>query len=389
MGPGRLPSIWLAGTLFTACADTGSDPSTSGPQSATCELVANGHGSAGSVAVSAETVVSGLEVPWGIAFISADEWLVTERPGRVRLVRAGALEAEPVATVQASEAGEGGLLGIALHPDFSVNSLFFLYVTVAAGGATRNQVELWRLSADHGSASREQIVIDQIPGAAFHDGGRLRIGPDGMLYVGTGDARSPDLSQDEGSPAGKVLRLTLDGAVPADNPTAGEAFYVSGVRNVQAFDWRDDGALVIADHGPSGELGRSGHDEVSVARAGDNLGWPTIYGCQSRSGMVSPSLTWAEAAPPGGAAFYRGSQIPEWQGSFLVGTLGSRHLHRVVFESPESAQVAEHEVYFDGELGRLREVVMGPDGELYVTTSNCDGRGTCAPERDRIVRITR
>jgi glucose/arabinose dehydrogenase len=128
---------------------------------------------------------------------------------------------------------------------------------------------------------------------------------------------------------------------------------------------------------------------VSVARAGDNLGWPAIYGCQSRSGMVSPSLTWAEAAPPGGAAFYRGTQIPEWQGSFLVGTLGSRHLHRVVFESPESARVAEHEVYFDGELGRLRDVVMGPDGELYVTTSNCDGRGTCPSERDRIVRITR
>ena len=203
MGAGRLPSLWLAGTLLSACADTNSDPSTSGPQSATCELVADGHGPAGSVAVSAETVVSGLEVPWGIAFISADEWLVTERPGRVRLVRAGALEAEPVATLQASEAGEGGLLGIALHPDFSVNSLFFLYVTVAAGGTTRNQVELWRLSADHGSASREQIVIDQIPGAAFHDGGRLRIGPDGMLYVGTGDARSPDLSQDEGSPAAR------------------------------------------------------------------------------------------------------------------------------------------------------------------------------------------
>ncbi|HET8541778.1 MAG TPA: PQQ-dependent sugar dehydrogenase [Anaeromyxobacter sp.] len=152
---------------------------------------------------------------------------------------------------------------------------------------------------------------------------------------------------------------------------------------------RDDGSLVVADHGPSGELGRRGHDEVTVARAGANLGWPDIYGCEARAGMASPVLAFREATPPGGGAVYRGDAIPAWKGSFLVGTLRSRHLHRVALAADGS--LASHEVYLEGDppagLGRVREVVQGPDGALWVTTSNCDGRGTCPSEKDAIVRI--
>src|SRR5690606_11806311 len=147
----------------------------------------------------------------------------------------------------------------------------------------------------------------------------------------------------------------------------------------QGFDWRDRETLYVTDHGHSGERMRRAHDEVNVARAGDNLGWPGIYSCESREGMVSPSLTFEEALPPGGAAVYTGDAIPEWKGSLLIGTLGSRHLHRVVFDSREPRRVDQHEVYLRSTYGRLREVLMGPDGHLYVTTSNCDGRGSCGP----------
>src|SRR5437588_439412 len=184
-----------------------------------------------------------------------------------------------------------------------------------------------------------------------------------MLYVGTGDARNPNAAQDVDSPSGKVLRLTADGAVPRDNPWPGKAAFVTGVRNTEGFDWWDARTLVITDHGPSGELDRKGHDEVNVAKPGDNLGWPTIYGCEATQGLVAPLLTWQSAAPPGGAALYRGSKIPEWKGSLLIGVLGAKHLHRVAFDPADPTKIALHETYFDDQFGRLREVAMGPDGD--------------------------
>lgn len=356
----------------------------------TCQLVEEGFGRRGTVNVRVEEVVQGLEVPWGIAFLPNNDMLVTERPGRVRLVRNGRLQPQPVATLSVTaRGGEGGLLGIALHPQFASNRLFYLYYTTDQGGGSVNRVERWRLSQDGQRAQRDRIILDNIPVAAFHNGGRLRFGPDGMLYIGTGDAREPGTSQDADSLAGKILRVTPDGQVPPDNPIPGNPAFISGIRNTQGFDWLDRNTLLVTDHGPSGELGRRGRDEVTVARAGDNLGWPTIYGCQARSGLVNPSISWVSAVPPGGAAIYTGNAIPEWKGSLIIGTLGSRHLHRVVFNSNNPGQVQQHEVYLQGVQGRLREVIMSPNGELYVTTSNCDARGDCPPERDKILRITR
>jgi aldose sugar dehydrogenase len=207
--------------------------------------------------------------------------------------------------------------------------------------------------------------------------------------VGTGDAREPSRAQDVASSAGKLLRLTLDGAVPQDNPFPGQPAFLLGVRNTQGFDWLDAQRLYLVDHGPSGDTDRRAHDEVNFARAGDNLGWPDIYSCETREGMVSPSLTWEEARPPGGAALYTGTSITEWRGSLLVGMLAARHLHRVQFDPANPGRVQSHEVYLQDTYGRLREVMMGPDGHLYVTTSNCDGRGTCPAARDRILRLVR
>jgi glucose/arabinose dehydrogenase len=293
---------------------------------------------------------------------------------------------EVVATIAVDATEEGGLLGIALHPRYQENRFFYLYMTVREEGKKSNRVERWHLAADLGSARFDRRIVDGIPSAAYHDGGRIRFGPDGMLYVGTGDGREPDRSQDPKSLGGKVLRLTADGAVPKDNPIPGNPMYVLGVRNTQGFDWKD-GRLYLTDHGPSGELLRHGHDEVNLAPPGANLGWPVIYGCEKKAGMVTPSLTWEEAVPPGGASFYTGGAIPEWRGSLLVGTLRSEHLHRVKFSDSDPAAVEAHEVYFEKEAGRLRDVVMGPDGSLYLTTSNCDGRGDCPRDRDKILRV--
>lgn len=372
-----------AGVVLLAC---GSSPA-SAPAPG-CELVRDGHGPQGTISVQVERIATGLEVPWALAFLPGGDVLVTERPGRVRLLRQGRLEPDPVTTL-AVAGGEGGLLGVAADPRFAENRRFYLYATVDAGGPTVNQVSRWVLSDDGRSARREQVILDGIAGARVHDGGRIRFGPDGMLYVGTGDAGEPDRAQDPASPNGKLLRVTPEGGVPADNPIPGSPVLLSGLRNVQAFDWLDPRTLVVTDHGPSGELGRRGQDEVTVAAAGANLGWPLVSGCDASPGTRAPLLSWDQAAPPGGGSLYRGDAVPAWKGSFLMGVLGARHLHRI--ELGPDGSLRGHEVYLSGDppggLGRLREVVQGPDGAVWVTTSNCDGRGICPLEKDVVARI--
>ena len=383
----------LAGETTTSAPDTNTEPKQTAAQPvsalpASCTLVENGFGPQGQVQVRVEEVVTGLEVPWGVAFLPNNEMLVTERPGRVRLVQNGKLRPQSVATIDVSDRGEGGLLGIAVHPEFTSNRFFYIYFTANSQGSAENRVERWRLSADGTQATRDRTIIDNIPVAQFHNGGRIRFGPDGLLYIGTGDARTPDLSQDVESLAGKILRVTPEGQVPADNPFAGNPVYISGIRNTQGFDWINSSTLWVSDHGPSGELGRSGHDKVSVAQGGDNLGWPTTYRCDSKPGLVQPAIVWQQALPPGGAAIYTGNAIQEWKDNLIVAALRAEQLQRVVID-PVSGQVQQHEIYLQGQQGRLRDAVMGPDGELYVTTSNCDGRGRCPAKRDKILRVTR
>ncbi len=356
-----------------------------------CNLVISGYGPEGKVEIKTETVLTGLEVPWSIAFLPDGDALVTERPGRLRLVRDiynnAQLIPEPVITVQTAATAEGGLMGIALHPDFENNRLFYMYITTFEGDDIYNKVERYRLSENNTSAQSDRIIYREISAARIHDGGRIHFGPDGMLYIGTGDASKSDRSQEPQNPNGKLLRLTPEGEIPDDNPINDSPAWLTGIRNTQGFDWPGDNSVVwLVDHGPTGERLRFGHDEVNVARAGDNLGWPPIYGCEIQDDMIPPILTWKDAVPPGGAAIYTGDAIPEWKGNLIVGTLRSRHLHRVVIENNE---LVNHEVYLQDEFGRLREVIMGNDGELYITTSNCDGRGNCPEEGDKILRITR
>lgn len=357
-----------------------------------CNLVQE-YGPQGVIEIKTETVVTGLEVPWSIAFLPNGDALVTEREGRLRLVTGiyndPRLVPQPVATLEVGPSSEGGLMGIELHPDFIKNRLFYLVVTVLREEDMINRIERWELSEDGTTARQESIIYDEIRAGNIHNGGRIKFGPDGMLYAGTGEAGDPDLSQDPESPNGKLLRLTPEGEIPNDNPRSGSPVLISGIRNTQGWDWPDENDAAtfwLVDHGPSGEMGRFGHDQVYVARAGDNLGWPDVYGCEVMEGFRAPVHVWEPAVPPGGAAIYRGDAIPEWEGDLIIGTLRSRHLHRIVIED---GLTREHEVYLEEDYGRLREVIMGGDGELYITTSNCDGRGTCPDEQDMIIRVTR
>lgn len=364
------------------------------PEPLECTYVdAPAHGEMGATEFDVSVVASGLATPWGLDWLPNGDVLLTERDGVLSRVSGGVVS--QIATVDIHPGGEGGLLGIAVDPDVATNRFFYVYYTAQSDGKTINRVARWILSADGASASEESILVDNIEARRFHNGGRLRIGPDGYLYIGTGDAGEPDYSQDTARRAGKILRVALDGSIPDDNPFPDSLTWLYGIRNTQGFDWLDDHRMVVTDHGPSGlpnEGGRSGHDEVSVAVAGDNLGWPDLYACETGEGRIQASITWENAMPPGGAAIYRGTEIPEWSGDVIIGVLGfsatTPHLHRLRLNGSGTVTVSEVYLQGDQSYGRLREVVMGPDGGLYVTTSNCDGRGTCG-EGDLILRIGR
>lgn len=381
--------------LFASCGDSDESqadpPLTASAFANECVIEQDGYGPVGKSALRVETLVSGLRVPWGIGFISASEFLVTERPGRVRMVRDGEILPRPVLVIPAiASRREGGLLGLAMHPQFGRNRLFYVYYTGEKDGREVNRIARYRLSDDGTQATFDRIIFDNIEAGLYHDGGRIRFGPDGMLYVGTGDGRRPELSQDLNSPSGKILRLTPDGGVPDDNPFSGNPAYVLGVRNVQAFDWFNGRTLIVADHGPTGELGRSGGDEVSAVSAGANLGWPNTWRCASAEGIARPFLVWDQAVPPGGLVYYTGNFVPEWKGSVLIAALRSENLIRIEFERQGSTvRMKQHEVYLQGNYGRLREIVQAPDGSIYVTTSNCDKRGRCGASGDLILRITK
>lgn len=329
------------------------------------------------------TYAHGLEIPWAIAFAPDGRVFVTERPGRVRVIREGRLNPDPVARLPAAHAGEGGLLGLALDPDFPRRPFLYVYYTYR-DKELRNRVE--RLREREGRFVRDRVLLDGIPGASIHDGGRIRFGPDGMLYVGTGDARRSNLARDPKSLAGKILRITPDGEIPRDNPIAGSPVFSLGHRNVQGLDWHPGTQTLYAtEHGPSGERGWCCHDEVNVIRPEGDYGWPDVVGDEhrGRSEVVAPLVhsgrdTWA----PSGASFV--SSGP-WKGRFLFANLRGGHLRMLVL-SPDGKRVVRHDRLVEG-FGRLRDVVEGPDGALYVLTNNRDGRGRPAADDDRILRL--
>lgn len=330
-----------------------------------------------------DTVAENLEVPWAIVFSPDGRVFVTERIGQLRIIENGVINPEPVKILNVGGV-EGGLLGIALDPDFEVNHYIYLYYTYNDFLSTFNKLS--RFTEFDNKLSDEKVLLDKIPGGPIHDGGRIKFGPDGKLYITTGEAGNASLAQDLNSLGGKILRINSDGTIPEDNPFANSPVYSYGHRNPQGIDWDPvTGKLVATEHGPSGEHGFA-HDEVNVIESGKNYGWPDIVGDETKPELVSPLLhtgddTWA----PSGATFYNSDNIPEWENKFFIGTLRGNHL-RMLDLDLENNQVRSSEALFS-EYGRLRDASMGPDGNLYILTSNRDGRGSPAPNDDRILRI--
>ncbi len=328
-----------------------------------------------------ETVVEGLEIPWDLAFTPDGRILITERPGRVRLVKDGALQEAPYATIQVFHRSEAGLMGIALHPDFASNGYLYVCYTYREGRSTFNRIA--RLTDRGDLADDHHVILDRIPGATRHDGCRIRFGPDGYLYATTGDATDPGLSQDLDSLAGKVLRMGADGSVPPNNPFPDSLVYTWGHRNPQGLDWHPaTGDPFITEHGPDRD------DEVNLLELGENYGWPEVTGAAGHPEYVDSTLALTPTVAIAGAAFVTGKSFPEaWHGNLVFAALKSSHLQRVELAPPDYRAVASRQVLFQGRFGRLRAVVMGPDGYLYFTTSNRDGRGSPRQNDDRLLRL--
>ena len=343
------------------------------------------------VVENVQAVATGLEAPWAVDLAPDGRLFVTERPGRVRIVQlgpGGGLRSEPWATlgVSAQVGAERGLLGIAVDPDFARNAFVYLYYSYPTGGASRNK--LVRMRDQNGRGVEETVLLDNIPGESIHDGGRVKFGPDGKLYVTTGDAGNMANAQDTRSLGGKILRLEKDGKVPADNPLPGSPVYSLGHRNVEGIAWQPDTkALYETEHGPSGSFPECCHDEVNLITAGANYGWPTVRGIAKDPRFRDPLLesgptdTWA----PSGGTF--AAHPGPLRGSLLFATLRGVHLHRVVF-GPDGRAVAFEERLLENRFGRLRDVFELPSGDFLVLTSNRDGRGNPTRDDDRILLVT-
>jgi glucose/arabinose dehydrogenase len=318
----------------------------------------------------AVSVAENLEIPWALDFLPDGSIVFTERAGRVRLVdaREGLLPQPLLTIAEVAHRGEGGLLGIARHPDFNQNRFVYLYHTYSDGEDLLNRVLRFKIQGR--TLIDRTVIIDSIPGATIHNGGRIRFGPDGLLYITTGDASIPDFSQDRDSLAGKILRLNDDGTVPPDNPFPGSPVYSFGHRNPQGLAWDSQGRLWATEHGSRAT------DELNLIEPGRNYGWPLIRGDEKADGLESPVVhsggdTWA----PSGVAFSNGSL-------FFAALRGQS-----LFEARIENQTVMLNRHLNKSFGRLRDVVVGPDNLLYLLTSNRDGRGVPTEEDDQVIRI--
>lgn len=336
-----------------------------------------------------EVVASGLDTPWAMAFAPDGRLFFTERTGVVRVVGSdGKLREEPLSKIDGSRetGGEGGLMGLALHPNFKENNWMYLSFT----NTEPDDVRIVRYTVSGNSLTSPKVILSGIESGRNHVGCALAFGPDGKLYITTGEKYERDLAQDMGSLNGKTLRVNDDGTVPSDNPFVNKQgvrpeIYSFGHRNAQGIDWEPGTRRMYqVEHGPSGADGPGGGDELNRVEAGLDYGWPKVSHDETLAGTVAPVKQWTPAVAPGGCAFYTGSQFANWKGNLFFAALGGRDLIRLKIEDNK---VVEEEKLLGGRLGRIRAVANGPEGYIYFSTSNRDGRGRPAETDDRIFKL--
>ena len=314
----------------------------------------------GQAGYEAEIIAENLDTPWAIDFLPDGKMILTERRGRVSILDNGKLKV--AGTIAVSEVSESGLLGVAVDPEFSENRFVYFYYT----HENDNRVSRFALNEN---LEDELVLLDNIPTARFHDGGRIKFGPDGKLYVTTGDATNPSSAQDINSLAGKILRMNKDGTVPEDNPF-GNYVYSYCHRNPQGLAWNANKQMYASEHGPTR------NDEINIIFKGGNYGWPTECDAVS-NGHENPVRCYTEfTLAPSGMAFY--------SNSLYVAALRGTQLRRITFDKDYKTIIMEEELF--AHLGRIREAVVH-DNYLYIATSNRDGRGIPKAGDDKIIRI--
>jgi glucose/arabinose dehydrogenase len=347
-----------ASVVLAACGSTNASNNSSG---------ASTTDKAQSAGLKVRTIATGLQVPWGIAFLPDGNALVAERTtGKIVRIPAKGGTPKTVMTVPGVDtgAGEGGLLGLAVSPDYKTDKLVYAYFT------TKNDNRIVRFKL----GGTLQPILTGLDRALNHDGGRIAFGPDGKLYAGVGDATERDPAQSTSSRNGKILRINPDGSVPSDNPFPNSPIWTLGHRNPQGLAWDKNGRMW------SSEFGQDTWDEVNLIRKGHNYGWPVVEGKASTQGgkFTNPLVQWhtSDASPSGDAV----------KGNYLyVAALRGASLYRMKISG---TKLGKPKRFLQDRFGRLRTVVVAPDGSLWVSTSNRDGRGSPSSGDDRIIRVT-
>ncbi len=373
-GPARALLPCLAVALLLAGA------ATAPTRAADLTVTSDGH------TARVETLSNALRYPWGMAFLPDGAALITERGGALRLWAEGRLEPRPIAGVpDVWASGQGGLLDVLVHPDFADNGWIYLSFSHSAGrGAANTRVVRATLDRAAHALREVTVIVDAGPPGhgGRHFGSRMAIGGDGKLYISTGERGDRPRAQRLDDLAGKILRLNLDGSIPDDNPFVGEPaarpeIYASGTRNAQGMDVHPEtGAVWFHEHGPRGG------DELNVARAGANYGWPVItHGVNysgtpmgegtHKPGMTQPVTYWDPSIAPSGMAIYDGDLFPNWRGDIFVGALKYRLIARL--EMGSGGQVVAEDRLLEGDQGRIRALEVGPDGALYILTDSAPG----------------
>ncbi|MEO9309617.1 MAG: PQQ-dependent sugar dehydrogenase [Nitrososphaera sp.] len=316
-------------------------------------------------------LATNLQRPWAIAF-AAEKIFVTEKEGRIRVVESDTLLEEPLAALRVAKVFGGGLLGITTHPEFEKNHFLYVYYTYSENDMLWNKV--LRITESNNKIADAVTIIDRIPGSQFYNGGVIKFGPDGKLYVATGlSSEFSHNAQDPNSLEGKILRLNDDGTIPTDNPFAGSPVFSLGHRDLQGMAWDKNGNLFVT------ELGPTKNDEINLVRAGQNYGWPEQE-CGGK--FAGPVMCYDPSIEPGGIVFYSGDKL-EYTDSLIMATLRGANLYKL--DVSEDGILSQKSVLSG--LGRIRDVNQGPDGYLYVITSNTDGKGFPDKTDDKLIKI--
>ena len=320
-----------------------------------------------------EITAQGLQAPRAIDISMDGRIFITEKRGSIRVVENGTLLAEPLGDIKVENIGDGGLLGLTLHPNFTKNHMFYVYYTYSNNTGLFNRVLM--LQESNNRIIDSKTIVDGIPGGEYRDGGRIKFGPDGKLYVSTGDASIPELSQDLNSLAGKILRVNEDGTIPRDNPFSNSSVYAYGFRNPQGLAWDiESGELYASDQGAAG------NDEINLVLPGKNYGWPNEE-CNSNGNNTAPLLCFNPSLEPSGITFIISDNLG-YANHLLVATLKGSHLREINFETGSQNTILVG-------YGRIADVVESGDGSIFVLTSNTDGRALPQQGDDKILRLTR